>query len=83
MDAKRDPDPGAVESQLEARKASMPESDSRPIEPIAVEGRKSLVGPKIVAFNELCRCGDEVWIENGGQIYRLRRTRMGKLILTK
>jgi hemin uptake protein HemP len=39
--------------------------------------------PKIIAFRELCRCGDEVWIENGGQLYRLRRTKQGKLILTK
>ncbi len=39
--------------------------------------------PKLVAFSDLCRCGDEVWIENEGQIYRLRRTKLGKLILTK
>ncbi len=39
--------------------------------------------PKIVHFDELARCGEEIWIENGGQIYRLRRTRQGKLILTK
>ncbi len=39
--------------------------------------------PKIIEFNDLCRCGEEVWIENEGQIYRLRRTRQGKLILTK
>ena len=39
--------------------------------------------PKIVRFDSLARCGDEVWIENEGQIYRLRRTRAGKLILTK
>ncbi len=39
--------------------------------------------PKIIAFNDLCRCGDEVWIEHEGQMYRLRRTKMGKLILTK
>lgn len=39
--------------------------------------------PKIISFAELCRCGDEVWIENDGAIYRLRRTRQGKLILTK
>ena len=39
--------------------------------------------PKIIEFNDLCRCGEEVWIENAGQIYRLRRTRQGKLILTK
>jgi hemin uptake protein HemP len=39
--------------------------------------------PKIVSFRDLCRCGEEVWIENDGQIYRLRRTKQGKLILTK
>jgi hemin uptake protein HemP len=39
--------------------------------------------PKIVPFRDLCRCGEEVWIENDGQIYRLRRTKQGKLILTK
>jgi len=39
--------------------------------------------PKIISFAELCRCGDEIWIENEGAIYRLRRTRQGKLILTK
>ncbi len=39
--------------------------------------------PKIINFDSLVRCGDEVWIENAGQIYRLRRTRNDKLILTK
>ncbi|MFO0013555.1 MAG: hemin uptake protein HemP [Planctomycetota bacterium] len=39
--------------------------------------------PKIVPFRELCRCGEEIWIENDGELYRLRRTRQGKLILTK
>ena len=39
--------------------------------------------PKIVRFESLARCGDEIWIENEGQIYRLRKTRQGKLILTK
>ena len=39
--------------------------------------------PKIIRFDSLARCGEEVWIENGGQIYRLRRTKQGKLILTK
>jgi hemin uptake protein HemP len=43
----------------------------------------SLRLPKIIPFRELCRCGDEVWIENEGELYRLRRTRQGKLILTK
>ena len=39
--------------------------------------------PKILRFEDLKPCGNEIWIENGGQIYRLRRTRQGKLILTK
>ena len=39
--------------------------------------------PKIISFDTLARCGDEIWIENSGQIYRLRKTRQGKLILTK
>ena len=39
--------------------------------------------PKIIPFEELARCGEEIWIENQGVLYRLRRTRQGKLILTK
>ena len=39
--------------------------------------------PKIIPFDQLARCGEEIWIECNGQIYRLRRTRQGKLILTK
>ena len=39
--------------------------------------------PKIIAFDSLSRCGDEVWIELEGQMYRLSKTRQGKLILTK
>lgn len=39
--------------------------------------------PKIIRFDSLARCGDEVWIEHNGQIYRLRKTRQEKLILTK
>jgi len=39
--------------------------------------------PKVVRFHELARCGDEIWIEHEGKLYRLQRTRQGKLILTK
>lgn len=39
--------------------------------------------PKIISFDELSRCGEEIWIENRGDLYRLRRTKQGKLILTK
>ncbi|MEO8271030.1 MAG: hemin uptake protein HemP [Aureliella sp.] len=45
--------------------------------------RTPLELPKIVHFDDFARCGDEVWIECGGQLYRLRKTRQGKLILTK
>jgi hemin uptake protein HemP len=60
--------------------ASEPEREGESIDP----GDPSTTRlPKIVPFRELCRCGDEVWIENEGELYRLRRTRQGKLILTK
>lgn len=51
----------------------------------AGDGQPSLATnlPKIIRFDALARCGDEIWIENEGQIYRLRKTRQGKLILTK
>ncbi len=39
--------------------------------------------PKIISFSTLVKCGDEVWIEHGGSLYRLRRTKQDKLILTK
>lgn len=39
--------------------------------------------PKIISFSALVKCGDEVWIEHGGSLYRLRRTKQDKLILTK
>lgn len=38
---------------------------------------------KIVRFSDLARCGDEVWIEYQGKLYRLQSTRQGKLVLTK
>jgi len=41
------------------------------------------IAEKIVRFADLARCGDEIWIEHRGQLYRLRETRQGKLILTK
>ncbi len=54
-----------------------------PNKPLLPENENSVKFPKIIAFSDLCRCGDEVWIENEGQVYRLRRTKLGKLILTK
>ena len=54
-------------------------------EPVTGAHYNGLLGglPKIIKFDSLARCGDEIWIENEGQIYRLRKTRQGKLILTK
>jgi hemin uptake protein HemP len=49
----------------------------------AANSIRSINLPKIIPFAELCRCGDEIWIEHDRQIYRLRKTKQGKLILTK
>ena len=54
-----------------------------PTQPHPPENGKVVKLPQIIVFGELCRNGDEVWIENEGQVYRLRRTKLGKLILTK
>ncbi len=62
----------------------IPNSDDSSQDPMPVPfnmDAKAL--PKIISFESLARCGDEIWIENNGQIYRLRRTKQGKLILTK
>ena len=45
--------------------------------------REQLKLPKIIHFDELARCGEEIWLECAGQLYRLRKTRQDKLILTK
>lgn len=63
--------------------ATMSEETSNPKEQESDQAKLAAKLPKIISFDSLSRCGDEVWIENEGQIYRLRRTRQGKLILTK
>lgn len=45
--------------------------------------RLHVTGSKIIRFDQLTRCGKEVWIEYEGQLYRLRTTRHGKLVLSK
>ena len=60
-----------------------PQQGSEPAKSLPSSRVQLTESPKIVSFETLARCGDEVWIENNGQIYRLRRTRQGKLILTK
>ena len=54
-----------------------------PREPAPTSTEQAPELPKIIKFDELARCGEEIWIEHERQIYRLRRTRQGKLILTK
>lgn len=39
--------------------------------------------PPIYSSEELFRGGREMWIEHAGQMYRLRITARGRLILTK
>lgn len=41
----------------------------------------SMLNP--LAFDELAGGGEDVWIACSGQVYRLRRTKLEKLILTK
>lgn len=43
----------------------------------------SLPVRKVLRFRDLATCGDEIWIEHDGQLYRLQQTRQGKLVLTK
>lgn len=55
---------------------------ARPASVVAA-GESAAGLPKIISFSSLVRCGDEVWIEHAGSLYRLRRTKQDKLILTK
>ena len=49
----------------------------------AVPPRPPVTRPAPVRFGDLAGDAAEVEIEHAGQIYRLRRTRAGKLLLTK
>jgi hemin uptake protein HemP len=71
---------GRKDSIMSSPNKALEAADHQPDRPA---GSRELHLPKIISFESLVRCGDEVWIENEGQIYRLRRTRQGKLILTK
>ncbi|HAC91530.1 MAG TPA: hemin uptake protein HemP [Planctomycetaceae bacterium] len=64
-------------------KSENPQTSSHQPEDVeAIAGRPARL-PKIIRFDELSVCGDEIWIDNQGELYRLRRTKQGKLILTK
>ncbi|GAB5406763.1 MAG: hypothetical protein Aurels2KO_49940 [Aureliella sp.] len=58
-------------------------NDSNPTPDPDKQATQGVSLPKIVDFQELSRCGDEVWIGHKGTLYRLRCTKQGKLILTK
>lgn len=71
--------------KAEDRDGAQPSNGGAPNEEFVGQSAQSLADrmPKIIPFDQIARCGDEIWIECSGQIYRLRRTRQGKLILTK
>ncbi len=66
-----------------AEQISLNDHENQPNDPTQGTSELKPELPKIISFTSLARCGDEVWIETGGQVYRLRKTRQGKLILTK
>jgi hemin uptake protein HemP len=44
---------------------------------------RHLGAAKVIRFQDLACCEQEVWIELEGQFYRLRKTRHNKLLLSK
>ncbi|MEM6690392.1 MAG: hemin uptake protein HemP [Planctomycetota bacterium] len=72
-----DPTPPKIDDAIRVADASVPQS----LTPASAKDEIEM--PKIIPFEQLARCGDEVWIGYEGQLYRLRRTKSGKLILTK
>ena len=63
--------------------AEVPAAADPPPRPPAAEPVPPPVGPKRVRFADLAGDAVEVEIEHAGRLYRLRRTRAGKLLLTK
>ena len=73
--------PQRVLQTLTMSDAPKPDPENPQALPESAEGMPQL--RKIISFDTLTRCGDEVWIEHKGQLYRLSKTRQDKLILTK
>jgi hemin uptake protein HemP len=63
--------------------ANSPTQAEHPVSEAALVAWTNDLGHKLFRFDELARCGEEIWIEHNRQLYRLRKTRQGKLILTK
>lgn len=59
-----------------------PEAEPMPVPDAPAETRET-GGPRIVTSEALLQGGREVIIRHGGDDYRLRLTRVGKLILNK
>ncbi len=57
------------------------EADVRPL--AATPKQPSATSPVILSSKDLLRGAREVWIEHGEEMYRLRLTAAGKLLLTK
>jgi len=70
-----------VSNADDGAQGNSPKKVGDPLAVVPASAAKML--PKIIPFRDLCRCGDEVWIEHEGQLYRLRCTKQGKLLLTK
>jgi len=56
---------------------------SSPLQPAVPGGSLAMAGPRRIASQELFGESAVVLIEHQGETYSLRRTRLGKLILTK
>ncbi|HEV8692113.1 MAG TPA: hemin uptake protein HemP [Ideonella sp.] len=60
-----------------------PPTPPAPINPAPVTAQAPVPNGRQWQSEELLAGGDEALIMHGGQVYRLRRTGTGKLILTK
>jgi len=62
----------------------MGEDDKKPVlEPVAAHHGTVANQLPVLDSAQLFAASHEVWIEHNGEIYRLQRTKAGKLILTK
>lgn len=58
-------------------------SDKALDQPLATASGREVFVPRIISTEQLLGKDQEVAIDHGGTLYRLRITRQGKLILTK
>lgn len=61
----------------------LPENTSDPKEPPEPPRESSVVHGRTVSSDDLFQGGHELLIEHHGEVYRLRLTKTGKLILNK